>query len=287
MASHNLAKLQIDDLEIIGYSIAAEETVIALPQLDVCFDIGKAPDQVISINNVLLSHGHIDHCAGIAYYLSHRNFNGQKPGTVLAPENMIRPIQQILDAWGQLDGTPVPANLVGMKVGDEYQIKPNLFARAFPTKHSRGSLGYTVIEKRKKLKGEYTELTGPQIVELKKQSVTIDYPVEIPIVTYLGDTQYAEFNQLDYAANSKILITECTFYEDEHIERADVGRHMHVRELAKLMRQMNNEYVIITHITHRTSLAAAKKMLRETLDRQDTEKIIFLMDRRRTRAKAQ
>jgi ribonuclease Z len=287
MASHKLAKLKLDDLEIIGYSVAAEETVIALPQIDVCFDIGKAPDQVISINNVLLSHGHIDHCAGIAYYLSHRNFNGQKPGTVLAPENMLRPIRQILDAWAQLDGTPVPVNLVGMKVGDEYQIKPNLFARAFPTKHSRGSLGYTIIEKRKKLKSEYIGLTGPQIVELKKQSVTIDYPVEIPIVTYLGDTQNAEFGQLDYVANSKILITECTFYEDEHIERAEVGRHMHIRELAKLMRQMNNEHIIITHITHRTSLAAAKKMLRETLDKRDVGKIVFLMDRHRTGVKAQ
>ncbi len=280
MPSHNLAKLKIDDLEIIGYSVAAEETVVAMPQLDTCFDIGKAPDQVISINNVLLSHGHIDHCAGIAYYLSHRNFSGQKPGTVLVPGNMIRPIQQILDAWGVLDGSKVPANLVSVEVGQEYEIKPNLFARVFPTKHSRGSVGYTVIEKRKKLKSEYTELTGPQIVELKKQGVTIDYPVEIPIVTYLGDTQYAEFGQLDYVANSKILITECTFYEDEHRERAEIGRHMHVEELAKLVRAMNNKHVIITHITHRTSLAAAKKMLKKAVDKQDMGKIIFLMDKR-------
>ncbi len=279
MPSHNLAKLRIDDLEIIGYSVAAEETVIALPQLDVCFDIGKGPDQVISINNVLLSHGHIDHCAGIAYYLSHRNFSGQRPGTVLAPEYMIRPIQQITDAWGVLDGTKVPANLVGVQVGDEYPIKPNLFARVFPTKHSRGSVGYTIIEKRKKLKGEYSKLTGPQIVELKKQGVTIDYPVEIPIVTYLGDTQYADFGQLDYVANSKILITECTFYEDEHRERAEVGRHLHVEELAKLARQMSNEHIIITHVTHRTSLAAAKKILKNVLDKRDADKIIFLMGR--------
>ena len=282
MPSHNLAKLQIDDLEIIGYSVAAEETVVALPQLDVCFDIGKAPDQVISINNVLLTHGHIDHSAGIAYYLSHRNFSGQKPGTILAPGNLIRPIQQIIDAWGVLDGSKVPANLVAVKVGDEYQIKPNLFARVFPTKHSRGSVGYTVIEKRKKLKKEYTELTGPQIVELKKQGVEIEYGIEIPIVTYFGDTQYADFGQLDYVANSKILITECTFYEDEHRERADVGRHMHVDELATLLRQMNNEHVIITHVTHRTAMAGAKKMLRDALDKRDMDKIIFLMDKRRS-----
>jgi len=82
MASHNLARLKIDDYDIVGYSVAGEETVVSMPQLDVCFDIGKAPDQLISINNVLLTHGHIDHAAGIAYYLSHRKFCGQKAGTV-------------------------------------------------------------------------------------------------------------------------------------------------------------------------------------------------------------
>ena len=50
MASHKLAHIEIDDLEIIGYSVAGKETVVAIPQLDVCFDIGKAPDA--SINSV-------------------------------------------------------------------------------------------------------------------------------------------------------------------------------------------------------------------------------------------
>ena len=52
MPSHNLASIKIDDLEIIGYSVAGEETVVAIPQLDVCFDIGKAPDQIIPINHI-------------------------------------------------------------------------------------------------------------------------------------------------------------------------------------------------------------------------------------------
>ena len=216
MASHNLAHIEIDGLEIIGYSFAGEETVVAIPQLDVCFDVGKAPDQIIHINNVLLTHGHMDHAAGIAYYLSHRNFSGQSPGTILAPENLLAPIKQIIEAWSRLDGNKVPANLVGVKAGDEYQIKPNLFARVFPTKHSRGSVGYSVIEKRKKLKDEYKKLKSRQIVELKKQNVEIDYQLEIPIVTYLGDTQYVDFSQLKYIAESKILIAECTFYQDEH-----------------------------------------------------------------------
>jgi len=280
MASHNLAHIKIDELEILGYSVAAEETVVAMPQLDVCFDIGKAPDQIIPINNILLTHGHMDHAAGIAYYLSHRHFCGQSPGTILAPENLLGPIREVIDAWSRLDGNKVPANLVGVKAGDEYQIKPNLFTRVFPTKHSRGSVGYTVIEKRKKLKPDYTHLRGPQIVELKKQGIEIDYPLELPIVTYLGDTQYVDFSQLKYIVASKILIAECTFYEAEHSGRADAGRHMHINEFATLLTKLNNEHIVITHTTQRTPLRDIRRILKEALPAEKYRRITLLMDRR-------
>jgi ribonuclease Z len=280
MASHNLAYIKIDELEIIGYSIAAEETVVAMPQLDVCFDIGKAPNQIIPINNILLTHGHMDHAAGIAYYLSHRNFCGQSPGTILAPQNLLGPIKEITDAWSRLDGNKVPANLVGVKAGDEYQIKPNLFTRVFPTKHSKGSVGYSVIEKRKKIRPEYAGLTGPQIVELKKQGVEIDYPLEIPIVTYLGDTQYVDFSQLKYIAESKILIAECTFYEGEHAERAEAGRHIHINEFATLIEKLQNEHIVITHTTQRTPMRQIRKILKEVLSPPKYNRVVLLMDKR-------
>jgi ribonuclease Z len=283
MASHNLAQITIGDLDIIGYSVAGEETVVGMPQLDVCFDVGRAPDQIISINHVLLTHGHMDHAAGIAYYLSHRKFSGQKPGTVLAPANLLAPIRKIINAWGKLDGNVIPAELVGVKPGDEYKVKPNLFVKVFPTKHSRGSVGYTVIERRKKLKGEYANLTGPQLVELKKQGVTIDYPLEFPIVTYLGDTQYVDFSQLDYIAASKILIAECTFFEDEHTGRADAGRHMHIDEFAGLIGRRQNKHIIITHLTQRTSMAEIRRILKQKLGKEWCDKIILLMDSRHRR----
>lgn len=281
MASHDLAQIKIDDLEIIGYSVAGEETVVAMPQLDVCFDIGKAPDQVIGINNVLLTHGHMDHAAGIAYYLSHRNFCGMSPGTVVAPKDMLGPIEQIIDAWGKLDGNQVPANLVGVGPGDEYQIKPNLFARAFPTKHSRGSVGYCVIEKRKKIKPEYAKLNSKQIVELKKQGVEIDNPLEIPIVSYLGDTQFVDYSQLKYVAESKILIAECTFYEDEHIERAKAGRHIHVNQIGELLEKMESEHIVLIHTTQRTPGGEIRKKLKEVLPKKQYEKVEILMSSRR------
>jgi ribonuclease Z len=281
MPSHNLAKITIDDLDIIGYSIAGEETVIAVPQLDVCFDIGKAPDQVIPINNVLLTHGHMDHSAGFAYYLSHRNFCGQSPGTILVPENLVSAIKDIISGWVRLDGNQLPVNLVGVKPGDEFQLKPNLVARIFPTKHSRGSVGYSVIEKRKKLKTEYTSLTGPQIVELKKQGVVVDNPLEIPLVTYLGDTQYVDFSQLNYIAESKILIAECTFYVDEHADRAHAGRHMHISEFVELICKLNNQHVVVTHTTQRTPMSQIRKILKDAMPPDKYDKTILLMDKNR------
>jgi ribonuclease Z len=280
MASHNLAYIKIGELEIIGYSMAGEETVVAMPQLDVCFDIGKAPDQVISVNNVLLTHGHMDHAAGIAYYLSHRNFCGLSPGTILAPENLLGPIEDIVEAWGRLDGNKIPANLVGVKPGDEYQIKPNLFTRVFPTKHSKGSVGYCVIEKRKKIRPEYAKLTGPQIVELKRQGIQIDYPVELPIATYLGDTQFVDFSQLKYIAECRILIAECTFYVEEHAERAEEGKHMHINEFAQLIEKMQNQYIIVTHTTQRTSMREIRETLKGALSPEKYDRLILLMDSR-------
>jgi len=280
MASHNLAKIKIEDLDIIGYSVAGEETVIAMPQLDVCFDIGKAPDQVISINNVLLTHGHMDHSAGIAYYLSHRKFCGQRPGRVFAPENMILPIREVIDAWGRLDGNKIPAELIGMVAGDEYKIKPNLVIRAFATRHCRGSLGFCVLETKKKLKDEYAGLNGGEIVALKKKNITIDYPVEVPIVTYLGDTQYSNFGKIDFVAKSKILIAECTFMDDEHIERALAGAHMYMGEFLRMLDELDNQYIVVTHLSQRTGIVEAKRMLKERLNERLCGKVVLLMDRK-------
>jgi ribonuclease Z len=281
MPSDNLSHIKIDDLDIIGYSVAGEETVVAMPQLDVCFDIGRAPSQVIPINHMLLTHGHMDHAAGIAYYLSQRNFCGLNAGTVLAPQNLLQSIETILSGWKRLDGNNIPAKLVGVKSGDEYQVKRDLFVRVFPTKHSRGSVGYSLIEKRKKLKAQYTDLTGTQLVALKKKGVEIEYVLEVPIVTYLGDTKYVDFAQLEYIANCKILIAECTFFLAEHTGRAEAGRHMHIDEFADLLSRMKNKHIIVTHLSQRTGIPEARRILKKTLPAGTYKKIILLMDKKR------
>jgi ribonuclease Z len=222
----------------------------------------------------------MDHAAGIAYYLSQRNFCGLSAGTVLAPPNLLPPIQTILDGWKRLDGNNIPAKLVGVKSGDEYQIKRDLYVRVFPTKHSRGSVGFSMIEKRKKLKAQYAEMTGEQLVALKKKGVEIEYVLEVPIVTYLGDTKYVDFAQLEYIAKSKILIAECTFFLAEHTGRAEAGRHMHIEEFAGLLSRMENKHIIVTHLSQRTGIPEVRRILKKTLPASTYKKVIVLMDRK-------
>ena len=272
-----LVSLELGGLEVAGYSVAGEETVVAAPGLDVCFDIGKAPEEFLSINHVLLTHGHMDHAAGIAYYCSQRDFREMAAGTVLASERLVEPLNRLLDCWGGVDGARPPAKMVGMKPGMEYEIRRNLFAFAFATNHTAGSLGYTIIERRQKLKPEYLSLPGAEIAKRRRAGEQMTYTLNLPLVTYLGDTMGGEFEQLACVRQSKVLIAECTFFERDHRERALAGRHYHWDDLAGALEGMENEYVVLTHLSRRTDIRAARGMVKKRLTAEQTGRVLFLM----------
>lgn len=280
-AGHRLNQMTCDTLDIIGYSVAGEETVIAVPSLDVCFDVGKAPDEILPINHVLLTHGHMDHAAGIAYYCSQRDFREMVPGTVLLPERLARDIDALLDCWGRIDGTRPPVKMIPMKPGDEYEVRRNLFAFAFATNHVYGSLGFTLIERRQKLKPEYLYVPGQEIARLRKEGVTVTYTMNMPLVSYLGDTMGGDFEQLACVRQSKVLLAECTFFDPDHHDRAQAGRHYHIDQLAQFLQTTENEFILLTHLSRRTDLRTARKMLSERLPEEVLSRVRFLMERPR------
>src|SRR3982751_6154057 len=66
------AKLKFGSFHVIGYSVAGEETVVQVPEMNVCFDVGRAPYFALTSDILCLTHAHMDHVAGIGYYLSQR-----------------------------------------------------------------------------------------------------------------------------------------------------------------------------------------------------------------------
>ncbi|MEE8169573.1 MAG: MBL fold metallo-hydrolase, partial [Phycisphaerae bacterium] len=264
-------------------SLAGEETVVAAPELNVCFDVGKAPRDIIKIDHVLLSHGHMDHAAGLAYYLSQRNFVGIAPGTVLTPADLAPAIRALMNAWGELEGHVTPANIVAMQPNQEHELRRGLVARAFAVNHGVPSLGYSVIDVRRKLKPEFDDKTGRELVELKKKGIEIQYTLEVPLIAYCGDTAEGAFLQLDHVRKARVLIIECTFYEPEHVSRARAGKHFHARDFARIMPDLDNDYILITHVTRRTGLREAKELLSRLLPDEQMARVRFLMEGKRRR----
>ncbi|HUT59282.1 MAG TPA: MBL fold metallo-hydrolase [Phycisphaerae bacterium] len=281
--SYKLSLLDMGAFTLAGYSVAGEESVIVAPELDCAFDIGKCPREALAVNHVLLSHGHMDHAAGVPYYFAQRHFQGAGTGTVVAPAEMVKPLQALMVAWGRVEGhSPAyhPHRFVGIRAGEDYQIRRGLVARAFAVRHSNPAVGYAVVEVRQKLKSEYAGLTGPQIVELKNSGTQITDRVEYPLVAYAGDTAKANFSELPHVAGARVLLLECTFFDPDHLRRARAGRHLHVADLPFVLEGMSNERIVIIHTTRRTNMAEARKILRKSLTKDILDRVSFLMSRK-------
>jgi ribonuclease Z len=275
-----LSQLQYEGLTVAGYSVAGEETVLVVPELDCVFDIGKCPREALTVGHVLLSHGHMDHAAGLPYYFAQRDFQGIETGLVLAPANLVRPLEELMLAWGRVEGHTPPHRFRGMRPGDEYEIRRGLVARAFAARHNPGALGFSLIDVRQKLKSEFHGMTGPQLVSKKNQGIAITDAVEFPQVAYLGDTARGNYSDLPHVADARVLLVECTFFDPEHVSRARAGRHIHVFDLPELLEGMRNEHIVLVHVTRRTNMAAARRALQKSLGRKTLERVTFLMSRK-------
>lgn len=281
--SSRLIEHLLGDLRLVGYSVAGEESVVACPELNVCFDVGKAPSEILPIDYVLLTHGHMDHAAGIAYYLSQRNFVGNAPGCVIAPLSLVDPIKALLQVWGRIEGHVTPAKIIGLSPNEDFELRRGLVARTFEINHGVPSLGYAVIDVRHKLKSEFAEKSGPELVALKKQGIEIQHRVEVPLVAYCGDTAEGAWMENPVVRDAKVLILECTFFEPDHVSRARAGFHLHVRDVARILSKMKNEHIVLTHVTRRTGIRDAKRMLSKLLPEQTMARVRFLMDARLAR----
>ena len=108
---------------------------------------------------------------------------------------------------------------------------------------------------------------------MKIKILGYDYTVETGSYTEIGASGETLF------AESKILIAECTFYIDEHADRAHAGRHMHIDEFVKLVTELNNRHIIVTHTTQRTPMSQIRKILKSQIPPDRLDRIILLMDK--------
>ena len=270
--------LYLPPYRIQGISIAGESTCIQVPELDTCFDMGECPRFALASKTVAISHGHMDHIGGLAYYCSQRRFQGMGTGRIVCDERIAGPIQRMMAGFVDLEQQRTPFDLIPITPEQQVEVKPNIFLRGFETEHTSPSFGYTLIEKRSKLKPELVNLPQEKLKEMKEKGQEITRTLEIPLVAYLGDTAPGPHLVRTDVRKAEIVLCECTFFEPEHVERAKVGMHMHINDIAEWLRVLECKHLILTHISRRTHLGFAREQMVKLVGPERAQRVFLLMD---------
>ncbi len=278
-----LGFLYVPPYRVQGTSIAGETTCIQVPELDVCFDMGLCPRAALSSKFVAISHGHMDHIGGLAYYCSQRKFQGMGTGTIICHKKLGPAIRRMMQGFVDLEEQVTPFELIELEPEQEYQIKNNIIIRMFEVEHTSVTSGYVIVEKRSKLKPEYVDMPQEKLRELKDRGIDITRMLEVPLVAYLGDTAPGPPLIRADVRTAQIVICECTFIEPDHRERAQVGKHMHLDNIIEWLPVLECQKLVLVHLSRRSNILQARKALQKRLRPEQFRKIEFLMDHKANR----
>jgi len=281
----SLGFIYIPPYRVQGTSIAGEVTTIQIPELDVCFDMGACPRAMLASKYVAISHGHMDHIGGLAYFCSQRRFQGMGNAKIVCDSRIAPAIRGMMTGFIELEQQKTPYEVLPLEPEGSIEIKNNIFLRGYPTEHTAPSFGYSIVEKRSKLKPEFAEYPQEKLRELKERGVEITRTLEIPLIAYLGDTQPGPHLVREDVRKAQIVICECTFFEPDHKDRAKVGMHMHVDDIAEWIRVLECQNLIIVHVSRRTDLGYARKRLAQAVGEELEKKVLFMMDFRTQRTR--
>ena len=274
----SLGFLYCSPFRVQGTSIAGEATCVSIPELDICFDMGVCPRAMLAMKYVAVSHGHMDHIGGLAYYCSQRWFQGMGEGTIVCDARIAGPIERMMAGYIELEAQKTPFKVIPLKPGEETQIKNGVVLRGFEVEHTVPAFGYVIVEKRSKLKDEFVGMPQEKLKELKERGTEITRIVEVPLIAYLGDTAPGPALVREDVRKAQIVICECTFTEPDHKERAKVGMHMHADEIAEWLRVLECQSLVLTHVSRRTNLSYVRKRLGDLAGPRAMSKVLLLMD---------
>jgi ribonuclease Z len=281
----SLGFLYLPPYRICGTSIAGEATAIHIPELDLGLDMGVCPRVMLSSKFVAVSHGHMDHIGGLAYYCSQRHFQGMGTGTIVCDKRIEGDIRKMMEGYNSLERQQTPYNLIALEPEGTVEIKNNIIMKMFTVEHTVPTVGYVIIERRSKLRPELVGLPQEKLMELKDRGEEITRILEIPLIAYVMDTGPGPHLVREDIRKAQIIIAECTFFEAEHRDRAKIGQHLHVQDIAEWIRVVECQKLVLTHLSRRTNLLFARQEIAKRIPRDKLAKIELLMDHRYNKAR--
>ena len=273
--------LYLPPIRVHGISVAGEQTTITIPEFDLTFDIGHCTRACLATPLIALSHTHMDHVGGLPYWFSQRHFQKLEGGRIVCHPDNVNPLRKMLSGWVDVERQRTPFEIEAIEPDAEIEFRKGVFLRAIETNHTCPSLGFAVIEKRKKLRDEFRDLPQSELRRLRGEGADLTFETEIPLVAYTGDTDRGEFLERDEFRKAQVVLSECTFLDPDHRERARIGRHLHLDQIKDLLDIWEAEDVVLVHMSRRTLISDARSKIEGIGEHAD--RVHLLMDHRTNR----
>ena len=234
-----------------GVSLGGVYTSIACPELGLLFDAGIPARSLATADTILLSHGHVDHVGALPAVLGIRALHGKsKPPRVIMPAEIVDDLMAALNALTKLQHWPLNIEAIGMRAGEERELRGDLRVRAVQTFHPVPSLAYMIMRRISKLKPEFHDLPGPEIAARRRAGEEMLVHEERAELAYVTDTLISAFDHGPELFDARVLVMECTFLDGKKsLEGARAGCHIHLDEIIERAEKFTNETIVMMHVS--------------------------------------
>lgn len=256
-------RLTFGNLSIEGVSRGGDRTWFRVHPPGLAFDVGRGALGLAGARDVFITHGHIDHCLGLPFLLSHRARHEGGATRVACPAEIASTLGSWLESAARLEQAEYDYELIGMAAGDRLAVGSGLQVEAFASHHVVPSLGYDLVRTRRRLAPEFRGAPGAELADLRRQGVEIEQSSEEVWLSYTGDTAISLLDARPELYTSRILLIECTFLAPEHRPRAARYGHVHLEDLAERADRFTNEQLVLCHLSRRHSVTELRRAVEQ------------------------
>ena len=248
-------------LSLLGFSTAGIETAIEVHSLGLVLDLGRCSRTAVNQPLVLVSHGHLDHVGAVVQHAARRAMMKMGESVYVVPASIAADVERMFAAAEALDGGRIPRRVVPLGPGEELDLGKRRRVRAFETFHRVASQGYTVWERRHRLRPEFHNLDGARLGELRRAGREIDEPHDVPVLCFSGDTRVEVLERTPELQQAETLLLEATFLDDRvSVEDAREMGHIHLDELIARAELLAARDVVLHHFSARYSAAEVSQI---------------------------
>ncbi|HEY0788853.1 MAG TPA: MBL fold metallo-hydrolase [Thermoanaerobaculia bacterium] len=249
-------------MTIEGFSRAGNETWFRVRELGISLDIGRCPDTLVGMQNVFITHAHLDHALGVPYYGAQRRLYRLGVGRVFIPAETADDFRALLALHEKMARSEYPIELMPLAPGETWRLRRDLVVRAHRAAHRVPANAWEFLETRHKLRPELAHLPGEELARLRAEGSEVETWIERPILFYTGDTDRRILEQTEAIFDAEVLMFECSFTGEGEEDRAAEYTHIHLSDLWEFAERFRNETIILTHFSLRDSPAEIHARIR-------------------------